>query len=489
MTNEIVVKKVRDVSAAELLDTKPVYVVWEITLACNLKCNHCGSRAGSKRPDELSTAEAFDLIDRLAALGTREITIIGGEAFLRKDWLELIRRITDCGMRATMQSGGFHLTKKRLAQAQEAGLAAIGVSIDGMRALHDRVRGVKGSWDHAIDAIRSARELGMTVAVNTQIGPETQPDIEPLMNELIAAGANHWRFQLTVAMGNAVDNDHLILQPYELSTLMPEIARITTMARSRGLRAEVGNNVGFFGPYEHLFRGIFDGWHWTGCGAGVNVIGIEADGTIKGCPSLATEEFGAGNIRDFTIEDIWNYSERMHFGRMRSVKDMWGFCGTCYYADVCRAGCTWTAHSLFGKAGNNPWCHHRVIELEKRGLRERVVKRAEAPNLPFAIGEFGLVTEPIPGREATAPVQLTTAPAGAGPLVQIQIGKANVIKKPENGEPIPRGHKVRKLYPCKRCDRHVFRQEKECPHCGVSAPVILPPKAVTPQAQPELVLA
>src|SRR3978361_339891 len=66
----------------------PVHVVWEITLACNLKCGHCGSRAGKRRANELSTAECLDVVRQLAAAGTREITLIGGEAYLRRDWLE-----------------------------------------------------------------------------------------------------------------------------------------------------------------------------------------------------------------------------------------------------------------------------------------------------------------------------------------------------------------------------------------------------------------
>ena len=43
----------------------PVHVVWEITLACDLKCLHCGSRAGRRRPDELSTAECLDVVEHL----------------------------------------------------------------------------------------------------------------------------------------------------------------------------------------------------------------------------------------------------------------------------------------------------------------------------------------------------------------------------------------------------------------------------------------
>src|SRR5262249_52341561 len=162
------------------------------------------------------------------------------------------------------------------------------------------------------------------------------------------------------------------------------------------------NNIGYFGPHEHLLRGLGnEAVHWTGCAAGQNVLGIEADGTIKGCPSLRTGGYAGGNVRDLALADIWNGAEEIDFGRLPWVDDLWGFCRTCYYADVCRGGCTWTADSLFGRPGNNPYCHHRVIELEKQGLRERIVKTREAPDRPFAIGEFDLVLEPLPGR-ATA---------------------------------------------------------------------------------------
>src|SRR5213078_1167677 len=117
--------------------------------------------------------------------------------------------------------------------------------------------------------------------------------------------------------------------------------------------------------------------------------------TIKGCPSLPTSEYAGGNVRDLTIEQIWNGSSQLRFTRDRTVEDLWGFCRTCYYADVCRGGCTWTSHSLLGRPGNNPYCHHRVLELRKQGLRERIVKQREAEAASFAVGEFKLLTERI----------------------------------------------------------------------------------------------
>jgi MoaA/NifB/PqqE/SkfB family radical SAM enzyme len=191
----------------------PVHVVWEITLACNLKCQHCGSRAGRPRADELTTAEALDLVDQLAALGTREMTLIGGEAYLRRDWIDIVRRCRDHGMRTAIQTGARNLTDARLDQAVAAGLQGLGVSIDGLPELHDRVRGVPGSYDQAISALRRAKARGLDVSVNTQIGPETPAHLPELMDRIIAAGATHWQIQLTVAMGNAVDNPDLLLQP------------------------------------------------------------------------------------------------------------------------------------------------------------------------------------------------------------------------------------------------------------------------------------
>src|ERR1700709_1764892 len=93
----------------------PVHVVWEITLACNLKCGHCGSRAGKRRANELSTAECLDVVRQLAAAGTREITLIGGEAYLRRDWLEIAAEIARHGIHCGVQTGARGLTKERIA--------------------------------------------------------------------------------------------------------------------------------------------------------------------------------------------------------------------------------------------------------------------------------------------------------------------------------------------------------------------------------------
>ena len=91
----------------------PYYAVWEITLACNLKCAHCGSRAGKKRDREMTTDECFRVVDQLADLGVQDVTLIGGEAYLRDDWDAVLRRIADRGMRPSIATGGRGLTRDR----------------------------------------------------------------------------------------------------------------------------------------------------------------------------------------------------------------------------------------------------------------------------------------------------------------------------------------------------------------------------------------
>src|SRR5580704_14984496 len=102
---------------------RPIYAVWEITLACDLACRHCGSRAGRGRPDELTTAEALDLVDQIAGMDCKEVTLIGGEAYLREDWLEIVRRIRKHGMTCTTTSGGRGLTPELIKEAKAAGLS------------------------------------------------------------------------------------------------------------------------------------------------------------------------------------------------------------------------------------------------------------------------------------------------------------------------------------------------------------------------------
>lgn len=372
---------------------RPIYAVWEITLQCDLACRHCGSRAGHARTDELTTDECLDLVRQMADLGVKEVTLIGGEAYLREDWIDIIREISRLGMSATMTTGGRALTAERAEAAKRAGLQSTSVSIDGLEGTHDRLRGVQGSFRAALAALKHLRSAGIQVSVNTQVNRLSLPELPDILEILGAHGGHSWQIQLTVPMGRGADEPAVLLEPSDMLTLFPLLASMKPRATELGVRIWPGNNVGYFGPYESLLRGTLPRGHMSSCGAGRSTLGIESDGSIKGCPSLPTEAWTGGNIRDSSLQDIWERSAPLRYTRDRTVDDLWGYCRSCYYSESCMAGCTWTSFVFFGRPGNNPYCHHRALEMQRAGKRERLRRLGPAPGQPFDHAPFELLLE------------------------------------------------------------------------------------------------
>jgi radical SAM protein with 4Fe4S-binding SPASM domain len=294
-----------------------------------------------------------------------------------------------------MTSGGRGMTREKALAAKAAGLESVSISIDGNEATHDRLRGVKGSFRSAFQAMDYLREVGIRVSTNTQINRLTLPELPELLEALAAHGGHSWQLQLTVPMGRAADEPDVLFQPYEILELFPLLGQLKERADELKVRIWPGNNIGYFGPYETKLKGTMPRGHMASCGAGRSTLGIEADGAIKGCPSLPTEAWTGGNIRDNSLKDIWERAAPLRYTRDRTVDDLWGFCRTCYYAEECRAGCTWTSFVFFGRAGNNPYCHHRALEMQRKGVREVVSRVEMARGAPFDYGKFEIREEPL----------------------------------------------------------------------------------------------
>jgi radical SAM protein with 4Fe4S-binding SPASM domain len=374
---------------------RPALAVWEFTLACDHRCLHCGPRAGEARPDELTTDESLRLVDELAELGVGEVVLIGGEAYLRNDFILVIRRIRERGMTCSMTTGGLALTRTRVDAMVEAGVESVNVSIDGMEASHDYVRDQVGSWRRAFEALAHLRAAGCRTATNTQINQRSRHELEALFPVLADAGIWAWQLQITCPHGNAVDHEDLVLQPYMYLPLFETLRRLADRCRERDVVLWPGNNLGYFGPHEHAMRKQqkrYSG-HFTGCEAGRYSIAIDSNGMIKNCPSLSGPANTSGSIREHSLRELWDAPQMAYF-RHQTVDDLWGYCRECYYAEVCKAGCTAANEPLLGRPGNNPFCHHRALEMDAKGLQERIELVKPATSLaPFAQGLFRVVRE------------------------------------------------------------------------------------------------
>lgn len=395
-------------------DFHPAYVVWELTLRCDQPCTHCGSRAGDARPTELETQEALRVVEQLAAMRAKEVVLIGGEAYLHPGFLEIIAALRASGIRPVMTTGGRGVDRELASKMAKAGLAAASVSIDGLEPTHDLMRAARGSFASATAALRHLADAGIRTASNTNVNRLNERDLEPLYDHLRGLGIESWQVQLTTPLGRAADRPEMILQPWDLLSVVPRIAALKERARKDGILLMPGNNLGYFGPEEATLRSLRDGDadHWRGCQAGKYVLGIESDGSVKGCPSLQTARYVGGTLKERTLSEIWSTTPELAFGRARTKDDpstgLWGFCAECDFGEVCLGGCTFTAHAFFGRPGNNPYCHYRARVMQRRGLRERLVLREPAPGAPFDHARFELAVEPFdaPDERPPRPIDL-----------------------------------------------------------------------------------
>jgi hypothetical protein len=125
-----------------------------------------------------------------------------------------------------------------------------------------------------------------------------------------------------------------------------------------------------------------------------------------------------------------------------------------------------------------------VLELEKRGLRERVVKKRDAPMKSFATGEFELILEPIPGREGEAAASLLTAAPVAKTEKVVQIGGRKTAPSQDFEE---EGRIPPSLEICRACNCFVWPEEETCPHCGADLAAVAEAHEVDVQRRQALI--
>ncbi len=192
----------------------PFVVIWEVTRACALACVHCRAEAIPHRhPDELTTEEGKRLIDRIAAFGPRKplFVLTGGDPLRRRDVAELVRHGVGRGLSVSMTpSGTAAVTRARLEELRDAGLARLAVSLDGSSAeAHDAFRGVRGSHRFTMRIVEDAGALGLPLQINTTVARQTVADLPAIQQTVEQAGAVLWALFFLIPVGRARAADGL----------------------------------------------------------------------------------------------------------------------------------------------------------------------------------------------------------------------------------------------------------------------------------------
>lgn len=336
----------------------PQSVVWEITWACNMRCIHCGTSAGKRRPDELTANEALNLVDELADLGCEVVAISGGEPLMRDDWPQIAQRFVDRGVKTCLITNGLAVTEDTVNQFKDLGLTRIGVSFDGTRDTHNYIRQRDDSYDHVIDAMKMMARKEMAFCAESQVSNINVGELEQMREILIDCGCPLWRIQMTTCTGRMAENKDLVLSLDNYNLLVDKM--LAYQQRNDEIVIDVGENIGFYGC-----RGteLWQNTPYFGCFAGTRVAGIESNGSIKGCLSMQ-EKFVEGNIRDSSFTDIWNNPENFAYNRHFTRDSAEGFCHDCKYLPLCRGGCATTSFAASDCRANNPYCTYRLEQQQ-----------------------------------------------------------------------------------------------------------------------------
>lgn len=340
----------------------PTHSVWELTLQCNMRCLHCGSYAGVPREDELSIERALELVDELADLGLQRITLSGGEPLMRKDWHKIAQKLIDRGVRTGMISNGWFVEEKIEEIKSVKGWDLIAMSLDGLRRTHDAFRRRPGSFDKILTGYKLLKKAHIETACITYVSQYNFNELDAIHDVLLTHGVASWQVQPLFVGGRTRERKEMMLEAKDLFEIAKFIARKRKVSPMNIFPAD---GIGYFSKYEDDIKPY--GWH--GCQAGLKVVGIEANGNIKGCLSLYPEAqennpFVEGNIKEKSLKEIWENPHGFAYNRQFDCSLAEGFCAQCEHLARCRCGCGSEAYFSTGTTYNNPYCMHRE-KMEK----------------------------------------------------------------------------------------------------------------------------
>jgi AdoMet-dependent heme synthase len=353
-------------AAAPDFDRAPFLVIWETTQSCDLACKHCRAEAVPDRhPDELTTDQAKRLLDEVRRFGPIIFVFSGGDCMKRPDLIELVEYGVSLGLRMAITPAATPLvTTAALHDLKNAGLARLGVSLDGSRAaIHDEFRRVPGAFDWAISILERAQRIGLTTQVNTVVSRHNIDDFDALCTLMGRLGIVFWEVFFLVPTGRAQAEDVVGADAFEAvfhklhdlaatapfdikATAAPHFVRVGIQRKATGSHlATIG--PGASGPAADSIgraRGVTEG---------DGFMFISHTGEVFPSGFLPVS---AGNIAYQSPVEI--YRDAPLFRQLRDRSLLKGKCGVCDFRNRC-GGSRARAYAVTGDwLEAEPFCAH-----------------------------------------------------------------------------------------------------------------------------------
>ena len=356
---------------------KPI-VVWNITRTCNLRCVHCYADSHAERyPGELTWEQCCAVIDDLADYKVNALLLSGGEPLLHPQLPQILQRATEKGLKVTISTNGTRITPEYARMFKDLGVAYVGISLDGIGAVHDQFRGVKGAFDGAIRGFKLCEAVGQKTGLRLTLTRNNVQSMEQILNFIEDEGIQRVCFYHLVPTGRGVDVASL--KPEEARAALDMlIARAETWHAAGQTRELLTVTQPADGVYL-LLRQLREGHPlaketlrlltWNGGGAnssGRGIANIDTQGNIH--PDQFWQGVTLGNVKQQRFSDVWEAAQepsaavlqelRGHDDPVERQKKLSGRCATCKHFALCGGGFRNRAAFANGHwYGSDPGCY------------------------------------------------------------------------------------------------------------------------------------
>jgi radical SAM protein len=319
-------------------DQAPMLVIWEATQACDLACVHCRASAQSERnPRELTTEQGYRLLDEIRSFGEPLMVFTGGDPLKRPDLYDLIRYSVKIGLRTNVTPSATPLlTEEAIEKFKDAGVTRMAISLDGPDAkTHDDFRGIPGTFDRAMAALRHARNIGLDTQLQTTVTQRNMARLPEMAELAKEVRTKMWSLFFLIVTGRAAENDDLSPAEYEqvfefmyeLSKTAPFGVKTTEAMHYRRyvaqrIKAEHG------ATQNESAKGV--AFRTAGVSDGKGFVFVSHTGDIFPSGFLPVS---GGNVLHDRLTDIYRNSSL--FRTLRDTDQREGKCGICEYQKIC----------------------------------------------------------------------------------------------------------------------------------------------------------
>jgi heme d1 biosynthesis radical SAM protein NirJ len=312
-------------------------------------------------PGELTTAEIYAVMDDLRAFGVPVLILSGGEPLLRPDLFDISRRAKALGFYVGLSSNGTLIDRPMSERIAGVGYDYVGISLDGIGAVHDQFRRQQGAFDAALRGMHLCRAQGIKIGLRFTMTEHNYKSFPAMLDLMERESIDKFYLSHLVYAGRGNryrDDDAYHRTTRDAMDLLFE--RCWQDVRNGGTREFVTGNNDADGVYflkwaERRFpeRAVHMRAHltaWGGNASGVNVANIDNLGNVH--PDTFWWHYDLGNVRRRPFSQIWaDRSDPIMAGLKAQPRRIKGRCGACTFFDICGGNTRVRALQLTG----DPW--------------------------------------------------------------------------------------------------------------------------------------